>query len=139
MQIMKLVLWGLHHVQGFNLHQLRQPDHHIFFQGLNRCIRLHPSYFLATTMAIMPTKLVNATFLPKISFVIIIEKRDIRKQFWLPRQNLLTSSAPRQSKIKALQPSTQAFPIESNSNKNVKKKEHNVDKREVLQAHVAQV
>jgi hypothetical protein len=90
-------------------------------------------------MAIMPTKLVNATFLPKISFVIIIEKRDIRKQFWLPRQNLLTSSAPRQSKIKALQPSTQAFPIESNSNKNVKKKEHNVDKREVLQAHVAQV
>jgi len=35
-------------------------------------------------MAIVPTKLVNATFLPKISFVIIVGKRDIRNLFVLP-------------------------------------------------------
>ncbi len=45
---------------------------------------VHPSYLLATTMAILPTKLVSATFLLKISFVIIVEKRDIRKLFVLP-------------------------------------------------------
>ncbi len=38
-----------------------------------------------------------------------------------------------------LKPSTQAFPTKGNSSKNVKKKEHNVDKREVLQAHAVQV
>jgi len=43
-----------------------------------------------------------------------------------------------QPKTKALQLSTQAFPTNSNSNKNAKKKEHNADK-EVLQAHAAQV
>jgi hypothetical protein len=32
-------------------------------------------------MAILPTKLMSATFLPKISFVIIVGKRDIRKLF----------------------------------------------------------
>jgi len=37
------------------------------------------------------------------------------------------------------QPSTQALPTKGNSNKNVKKKEHNADKREVLQAHAIQV
>jgi hypothetical protein len=42
-------------------------------------------------------------------------------------------------KAKAPQPSTQAFPTKGNSNKNVKKKENNADKREVLQAHVTQV
>jgi len=31
----------------------------------------------------MPTKLVNATFLPRISFVIIVGKRDIKKLFVL--------------------------------------------------------
>jgi hypothetical protein len=35
-------------------------------------------------MAIMPTKLVSATFLPKISFVIIVGKGDIMKLFVLP-------------------------------------------------------
>jgi hypothetical protein len=35
-------------------------------------------------MAILPTKLVSATFLPKISFVIIVRKRDIKKLFVLP-------------------------------------------------------
>jgi hypothetical protein len=35
-------------------------------------------------VAILPTKLVSATFLPKISFVIIVGKRDIRKLFVLP-------------------------------------------------------
>jgi hypothetical protein len=35
-------------------------------------------------MAIMPTKLVSVTFLPKISFVIIVGKSDIRKLFVLP-------------------------------------------------------
>jgi hypothetical protein len=52
---------------------------------------------------------------------------------------LPTFSATPQPKAKAPQPSTQAFPTKSNSNKNVQKKEHNVDKREVLQAHVVQV
>jgi hypothetical protein len=35
-------------------------------------------------MAIMPTKLVSATFFLKISFVIIVGKTDIRKLFVLP-------------------------------------------------------
>jgi hypothetical protein len=35
-------------------------------------------------MAILPTKLVNATFLLKIFFVIIVGKRDIKKLFVLP-------------------------------------------------------
>jgi hypothetical protein len=35
-------------------------------------------------MAILPTKLMSATFLPKISFVIIVGKRDIRKLSVLP-------------------------------------------------------
>jgi hypothetical protein len=41
-------------------------------------------------------------------------------------------------RAKAPQPSTQAFPTKGNSNKNAKKKEHNVDKREVLKAHAIQ-
>ncbi len=53
----------------------------------------------------------------------------------IPRQNLLTSFATLQLKAKAPQPSTQAFPTKGNYSKNVKKKEHNADKREVLQAH----
>jgi len=35
-------------------------------------------------VAILPIKLVNATFLSKISFVIIVKKRDIKKLFVLP-------------------------------------------------------
>jgi len=35
-------------------------------------------------MAILPTKLVSVTFLPRISFVIIVGKRDIRNLFVLP-------------------------------------------------------
>ncbi len=81
---MRLILWGLHHVQGLSLHRLQQPDHHILLQRLKRCIQVHPSYLLATTMAILPTKLVNSTFLPRISFVIIMGKRDIRKLCVLP-------------------------------------------------------
>jgi hypothetical protein len=45
---------------------------------------LHPSYLLATTVETLPKKQVNATFLPKISFVIIMGKKDIRKLFVLP-------------------------------------------------------
>jgi len=56
-----------------------------------------------------------------------------------PQQNLPTSFATPPPKAKAPQPSTQAFPIKGNFSKNAKKKEHNVDKREVLQAHAAQV
>jgi len=74
----------LHHVQGLNLHQLRQLNHHILLQGLKRCTQLHPAYLLATTVAILPTKLVSATFLPRISFMIIVEKRDIRNLSVLP-------------------------------------------------------
>jgi hypothetical protein len=77
MHTMRPVLWVLHHVQGLNLHKLHQLDHHILLQGLKRCTQLHPSYLLATTEVILPTKLVSATFLLKISFVIIVEKRDI--------------------------------------------------------------
>jgi hypothetical protein len=62
-----------------------------------------------------------------------------QKQFQLPRQNLLASSVAPQPKAKAPQPSTQAFPTKGNSSKNVKKKKHNVNKREVLQAHAVQV
>jgi hypothetical protein len=35
-------------------------------------------------MAILPTKLMNVTFLPRISFVIVVGKRDIKKLFVLP-------------------------------------------------------
>jgi predicted RNase H-like nuclease (RuvC/YqgF family) len=42
-------------------------------------------------------------------------------------------------KAKAPQPSTHDFPTKGNSNKNAKKQEHYVDKKEVLQAHAAQV
>jgi hypothetical protein len=62
-----------------------------------------------------------------------------RKQLQLPQQNLPTSFDVPQPKAKAHQPSTQALPTKGNSNKNVKKKEHNADKREVLQAHAIQV
>jgi hypothetical protein len=49
------------------------------------------------------------------------------------------SSIVPQPKAKAPQPSTQALPTKGNSNKNATKKEHNVDKKEVLQAHAIQV
>jgi hypothetical protein len=54
-----------------------------FFQGLKWYTLLHPSYFLGITMEILPTKLVSATFLPRISFVIVVGKREIRKLFIL--------------------------------------------------------
>jgi hypothetical protein len=44
-----------------------------------------------------------------------------------------------QLKAKAPQPSTQALPTKGNFSKNAKKKEHNVDKRDVLQSHVTKV
>jgi hypothetical protein len=61
-----------------------------------------------------------------------------QKQLRLPWQNLPASTSL-QLKAKALQPPIQALPTKGNSNKNAKKKEHNVDKREVLQAHAIQV
>jgi len=70
--------------------------------------------------------------------VICFAKLPKWKQLRLPWQNLLTSFAPFQSKAKAPQPSTQAFPTKGNFSKNVKKKEHNADK-EVLEAHAAQI
>jgi hypothetical protein len=62
-----------------------------------------------------------------------------RNQHRLPWKNLPAFSVAPQPKAKALQPSIQVFPTKGNSNKNVKKKEHNVDKKKVLQAHAAQV
>jgi len=50
-----------------------------------------------------------------------------------------TSSTTPQPIAKAPQPSIQAFPTKGNSSTNAKKKKHNVDKREVLQAHATQV
>jgi len=61
------------------------------------------------------------------------------KQFRLPWQNLPTSFVAPQPKATAPQPSTHIFPTKGNSNKNVKKKEHNANKREVLQAHAFQI
>ncbi len=52
---------------------------------------------------------------------------------------MLASYVALQPKAKAFQSSTQAFPTKGNSSKNVKKKEHNVDKREVFQAHATQI
>jgi hypothetical protein len=61
------------------------------------------------------------------------------KQLRLPQQNLPTSFATLQPKAKAPQPSTHVFPNKGNFSKNVKKKEHNADKRAMFQAHAAQV
>jgi hypothetical protein len=71
--------------------------------------------------------------------VVCFAKFPERKQLQLPRQNLLASFSTPQPKAKAPQPSTQTFPTKGNSSKNIKKKEHNANKREVLQAHVAQI
>jgi len=60
-------------------------------------------------------------------------------QLRLSQQNLPASFVAPQSKAKAPQPSTQAFPTKGNSSKNVKKKEHDANKREVLQAHAVQI
>jgi hypothetical protein len=60
-----------------------------------------------------------------------------QKQLRLAWQNLLESFVAPQPKAKAPQPSTQAFSTKGNSSKNAKKKEHNADKGEVFQAHVA--
>jgi hypothetical protein len=62
-----------------------------------------------------------------------------QKQLRLPHQNLPTSFVALQLKAKAPHPSTQVIPMKGNSNNNVKKKEHNVDKREVLQSHATQI
>jgi hypothetical protein len=51
----------------------------------------------------------------------------------------LSASTSPQPKAKALQPPIQALPTKGNSIKNVKKKENNVEKRGVLQAHAIQV
>ncbi len=56
----------------------------LLLQEPKRCTYLHLSYLLVTTVAILPTKLVNATFLPRISFVTIVGKRDIKKVSILP-------------------------------------------------------
>jgi hypothetical protein len=60
-----------------------------------------------------------------------------RKQLRLPQQNLPALAL--QPKAKAPQPSTQVFPTKGNFSKNAKKKKHNADKKEMIQAHVAQV
>ncbi len=62
-----------------------------------------------------------------------------RKQIRLPWQNLPISFVAPHLKTKAPQPSTHVFPIKGNFSKNAKNKEHNADKREVLQAHAIQV
>jgi hypothetical protein len=69
--------------------------------------------------------------------VVCFAKFPKRKQLQLPWQNLPTFFVAPQPKVKAPQPSTQVFRTKGNSSKNVKKKEHNANKREVFQAHVA--
>ncbi len=71
--------------------------------------------------------------------VVCISKFLEEKQLQLPWQNLPASSVAPQPKAKASQPSTKAFPIKGNSSKNVKNKEHNANKREMLQAHAIQI
>ncbi len=71
--------------------------------------------------------------------VVCFAKFPERKELQLPWQNLLAFSIAAQPKAMALQPSTQALPTKGNSSKNAKKKEHNADKKEVLQAHAIQV
>ncbi len=82
--------------------------------------------------------------------MIIVGNRDIRKLSVLPSSQNGSNydyhdkiyqhlPLPLNQKAKALQPSTQALPTKGNSTKNVKKKEHNADKKEVLQAHAIQV
>ncbi len=51
---------------------------------LKQCIQHHLSDLCVTIVATLPTKLVSATFLPRISFVIIMGRRDIGKLFVLP-------------------------------------------------------
>jgi dynactin complex subunit len=52
---------------------------------------------------------------------------------------MLASYVTLRPKAKAFQSSTQAFPTKGNSSRNAKKKKHNVDKREVFQAHATQI
>ncbi len=92
MHTMRPILWSLHHIHGLNLHRLRQPNQHILLQALKRCTRLHPSYLFATIVIIMPTKLMNATFFTRISFVIIVRKKNIRKFFVLPSSQNISNS-----------------------------------------------
>ncbi len=70
--------------------------------------------------------------------VICFAKFSKRKQLRLPWQNLLAFFVAPQPKAKAPQHSIQAFPTKGNFDKNAKK-EHNVNKRKVLQAHAAEV
>jgi hypothetical protein len=76
-------------------------------------------------------------------------KKDMRKLFVLPSSQNGSNSdyhgkicnifhSPL-TKNQSTSTSTQAFPTKGNINKNAKKKEHNADKREVLQAHAIQV
>jgi len=92
----------------------------------------------------------SATFLPNISFVIIMGKRDIMNLSVLSStQNESNSDYNSKicqhlplslnQKLRHFNLLTQALPTKGNSNKNVKKKEHNADKREVLQTHAIQI
>jgi hypothetical protein len=94
-------------------------------------------------VAILPTKLVSVTILLRICFVIIVGKRDIKKLFVLLSSRNKNNfdyhgkiyqhlPLPFNQKPKHLSLPLRLSPPKGNSNKNVKKKEQNVDKREVL-------
>jgi hypothetical protein len=98
----------------------------------------------------MPTKLVSATFLLRISFVIIVGKRDIMKLFVLPSSQNGSNfnyhdkichhlPLPLNQKPRHLSLPLRLFTLRVIPSKNAKKKEHNANKREVLQAHATQV
>ncbi len=115
----------------------------------SECTRLQPPYLLTTIMAILPTKLVSATFLVRISFVIIVRKKDIRK-FILPSswngsnfdyhgkicQHL---PLPLNWKLRHLSLPLMRSPARVIPLRMLRRRITNVDKREVLQAHAAQV
>jgi hypothetical protein len=100
-------------------------------------------------VAILPTKLMSATFFPKISFVIIVGKRDIRKLFVLPSSRdgnnsdyhekishhllLPLNQKSRHLNLPLMLSPPRAIPVK------MLKKEHNVHKKEVLQAHATKV
>ncbi len=66
---------------------------------------------------------------------------EMHSRIWLPGDdrfwvNMWSASKPA---TKAPQPSTQGFRTKGNYSKNVKKKEKNSNKKEVIQAHAIQV
>jgi len=100
-------------------------------------------------VAILPTTLVSATFLPRIFFMIIVGKRDIRKLFILPSSRNGSNFNYHGKICEHLplplnqKPRRLSLPLKLSPPKvilvRMLRRMNNADKREVLQAHVAQI